>query len=649
MTRIVFPPDYGPTIPSIGDTVPTQTVGGALVVDPGVPLTSWQDPAALTMVAMFKRHPSVRKVTTFIADTLASIPLHVYERVGDTDRRRVTTGPLAELIAQPSMSPGVTPYRFWGAVIMDGLIFDRTCIWKQQTAERVELVRVPPSAWRVDRDGLGLVSRLQVRNGVGGWDDMDPGDFIIDSGYSTGAVNVPPLESLRIPVEDYLDEAMYRRDVWSKGPRFGGIVSRDTKWPNEEARTRFLSGLAMFNRAGARSGTTMLLDDGMKWADVQGVSPKDVASVDSRQYSDVEVASAFHIAPELVGAREGTFANVQAYRQGLYSLALAPYLTQWEQMLAPLAREYGTGAEYIEANVQAKLRGAFEEQAAQLQTSIGAPYMTRNEGRARLNLPALEGGDELVTPLNVLEGGQASPTDSAPPPKAAAVAVKVAAVPAVKADGGVDDEDRADVEAVLCKFWKRQKATVVAAAAAGDEWWDKARWDKELAADLLDAAIALSTDVGRRVAKDLGEAASAYSVARTIAYLTKVTAARAEWINDTTRDQVAESLASDDEDDTPGARFDYAIDNRAAAAAGAFTAGIAGFATREAAMQTGNTAATKTWVVTSGSPRPSHAAMDGETVRVGERFSNGMAYPGDPEGGADEVAGCMCSLVINRA
>ncbi len=38
--------------------------------------------------------------------------------------------------------------------------------------------------------------------------------------------------------------------------------------------------------------------------------------------------------------------------------------------------------------------------------------MTRAESRAKLNLPYLEGTDELITPLNVLVGGQASPTDS---------------------------------------------------------------------------------------------------------------------------------------------------------------------------------------------------------------------------------------------
>lgn len=643
MSGIVFPPDYGPTVPSAGDMVPAQTVGGVLVADPGVPLTAWDDPAALTVQAMFRRHPSIRKVTTFIASNVASIPLHVYQLDGETDRRRVRDGDLAEVIAKPSTEPGMNWYRFWESVILDGLIFDRACVRIVQADDHIELVRIPPGKWKVTRDGIARVAKLLLATGENGqWEDVDPDDYLIDHGYTTGVFSVSPLESLRVPVEDYLSEASYRRDLWDKGPKFGGIVSRSERWPNEQARERFLSGLSHFNRSGSRTGTTMLLDDGMTWNDVQGVSPKDVSSIESRKLSDVEVAAAFHIAPELVGAREGTFANLEAFRQSLWSINLGPYITAWELMVAPLVERLGASGQYVEANVQAKLRGSFEEQAAQLQTSVGAPWMTRNEARARVNMPAVDGGDELVTPLNVIEGGQASPRDSAPPPKVGAPEGRKDDEP------GADDHDRSDVEGLLKRFWARQSRSVVAAIDAGEsDWWEKARWDKELAADLLEAALALSAGIGRKTAEELGESPTSYSVARTIAYLTKVTDARAEWINDTTRDQVAEAVASDSEDDTPASRFAYAIDNRSVAAAGAFTAGIAGFAKKEAAMQTGNSQATKTWIVTSGNPRASHALMNGETVPVGQTFSNGMQWPGDPDGGADEVAGCMCGLEIN--
>lgn len=55
----------------------------------------------------------------------------------------------------------------------------------------------------------------------------------------------------------------------------------------------------------------------------------------------------------------------------------------------------------------------------------------------------------------------------------------------------------------------------------------------------------------------------------------------------------------------------------------------------------------KTWVVTSDNPRPSHAAMDGETVAMQDPFSNGLFFPGDSlNGDIEETAGCTCVLSI---
>ena len=47
-----------------------------------------------------------------------------------------------------------------------------------------------------------------------------------------------------------------------------------------------------------------------------------------------------------------------------------------------------------------------------MQSATGGPWMTRNEARAMQNRPPLEGGDDLIVPLNVIAGGQASPNDS---------------------------------------------------------------------------------------------------------------------------------------------------------------------------------------------------------------------------------------------
>lgn len=54
----------------------------------------------------------------------------------------------------------------------------------------------------------------------------------------------------------------------------------------------------------------------------------------------------------------------------------------------------------------------------------------------------------------------------------------------------------------------------------------------------------------------------------------------------------------------------------------------------------------KQWMATlDGRTRDSHAMMDGETIKVGDKFSNGLRFPGDPEGPAREVYNCRCTLV----
>src|SRR5699024_2688674 len=120
---------------------------------------------------------------------------------------------------------------------------------------------------------------------------------------------------------------------------------------------------------------------------------------------------------------------------------------------------------YVEFNIEEKLQGNFEEQSQALQVSTGAPWMTRNEARAIRNLPALPGGDALVTPLNVLVGGQASPRDSGSQNRRSGpVRVKERAP-----ESHVDQ-----VRRVLSSFFERQGRVVKSRLGAKAEggWWD---------------------------------------------------------------------------------------------------------------------------------------------------------------------------------
>ena len=107
---------------------------------------------------------------------------------------------------------------------------------------------------------------------------------------------------------------------------------------------------------------------------------------------------------------------------------------------------------------------------------------------------------------------------------------------------------------------------------------------------------------------------------------------------------MVELQTPDDPVDAAAGVFATAVAARAPQAAMTQVAKVGNFGRVEAAAEAG--AGTKTWIVTSGSPRASHAAMDGETVAMGETFSNGANWPGDPTLDSDERAGCSCTVAF---
>lgn len=54
----------------------------------------------------------------------------------------------------------------------------------------------------------------------------------------------------------------------------------------------------------------------------------------------------------------------------------------------------------------------------------------------------------------------------------------------------------------------------------------------------------------------------------------------------------------------------------------------------------------KKWVATlDGRTRPSHQEIDGKIQELDDEFSDGLQYPGDPNGYLSEVYNCRCTMV----
>lgn len=629
---------------------------------------SYQAPRALRLndrltedyATIYRKQPEVRTVVDFLARNVGQLSLQTFRRVGETDRERLRAHPVAQLLARPNSY--TTRYRMIRSLVSDMGIYDFAIWLKSREGGRDALVRIPPRLVTIADNDNWLRPTAFVVEGNRGKVSIDAKYVVYFRGYNPEdeRYGLSPIETLRRALSEEYAAGQMREQTLRNGARMSGYIERPAgqEW-SDPARDRFRDGWRSqySGWSATEAGGTPILEDGMKWV-AAGQSAVDLQYVESRKLTREEVASAYFIPPPMIGILDhATFGNIQEQHKMLYQDTLGPWLQEIQQEieLQVLPDFADTENVYVEFNMQEKLRGSFEEQAAQLQTSVGAPFLTRNEARARANLPSIEGGDELVVPLNVLVGGQASPTDSAPdgalanfriPSKAVRMITETVSGKARPAQSYVSKASE-----VLSKFFGRQEQSIRSAlgAKADAEWWNEERWNEELAAALYAVSTLITTAVARKQLDALGIDPDEYDVDRTLNYLATVSRGNASSINAATKAQLDRALDADEPLDQVAHVFDVAKSSRAAQGGTTLATAMAGFASIEAVEQVrGTRSATKTWVVTSSNPRPSHASMAGETVPIDSVFSNGAKWPGDSSAlDVDEVAGCSCDVEIS--
>lgn len=379
----------------------------------------------LEAAEIFRRQPQVRTVVGFLARNVAQLGLHAFKRVSDTDRERITDHPLADLLERPLPGKRLTPYDLKYRIVADLAIYDTCFILKVNPDGDGPMGLLPVPVPLVTPAEESWIEAPYYKLAVGGQTIEIPGEHMIHiHGYSPEDLTVgeSPLMALRDVLLEEYEATKHRQGMWKNGARVSGVIERpqpkgSRDW-SDEARTRFIREFRdLYSGSGAHAGGVPILEDGMTYKQA-GLDPRAAQYIEARKLTREEVAAAYFIPPPLVGILDhATFSNIREQHKQLYQDTLGPWLTQIDEALEnQLLPEFTEDGLYLEFNLEAKLRGSFEEQAAAASTAAGAPWMTVNEIRGRNNLPSIEGGDELVTPLNVTVGGQASPRDSAPDP-----------------------------------------------------------------------------------------------------------------------------------------------------------------------------------------------------------------------------------------
>lgn len=617
---------------------------------------------------LYNTQDNLSAVVNFLANSIAQLPLKVYRRNAENRRERDRDSAAARLLYRPNSDQ--TEYEFIRALATEYFVFGCVYVWLLPDPDSASgwQARIIPTDWisGTEKNNSYGPEKITVTANGSGTIEISRSEFVRFCTYSPGNPGgyVSPISALRQTLEEQIQSGQFRKELWRSSGRLNAQIIRPKdvqKWDDETRQKWVTAFREAWGPGGSKAGSIPLLEDGMEIKPFS-TSFREQQWAESVKLSREAVAAAYRINPSLVWHTDSqTYASSKDNARALYAECLGPDLQMIQQRInAFLLPMIGADPEtYVEFDLTEKLKGSFEERASILQASVGGPWMTRNEARADVNLPPVAGGDELIVPLNVVEGGQASQQDTHMEQNAAEITVKDFLV-LHKAEGDqlkvtATDEEVEAVSDTLTKVFKRQRNSVLPKIGAkAASWWDFRRWNKELADDLEPIISEIVSAHGEQMANVLG---STFEAAAVVNYIRKIAEVRAKQINDRTYSKILEAveraLESEDEDADPHEAAAHEFDVREGFDAAVLGLNMAkwasGWATEETARQAQNQGikrvVRKQWV-TGPKARPSHAALDGETVGIEDRFSNGADWPGDDTLSPDESCGCNCSTRV---
>lgn len=379
---------------------------------------------------LWRDQPHLRTVVGFVARNIAQLGVHVFERDAEDGRNRLRSGPLPELLENPNGD--MTQFDLLEATEISRCLYDETYwyVGRDSASPSGWVLRHIPTPWVIGTVGATAFSvqgyRVSIPGVKSAYTEIPAANVITFHGVNPTdpKSGTSPVAALKAILAEQIHAQVYRDQMWKRGGRVGSWIYRPAppgapQW-SAEARDRWIRDYReqFAGDDAPRAGGEPLLEDGMEIRTTR-FSAKDEQFVESSKLSLETCAQVFHINPTMIGLLDNAnYSNVREFRRMLYGDNLGPEIERLTQRinkkLVPLMAD--AKRVYVEFNLQAKLSGSFEEQSDLLQRAIGGPYMTRNEGRAKLNMPAIDGGDDLIVPLNVTPNGDRNPTPAAAAP-----------------------------------------------------------------------------------------------------------------------------------------------------------------------------------------------------------------------------------------
>lgn len=357
---------------------------------------TWVTPERATGIA------AVHACVQLIAETVASLPLAPYRRLGSGSKEIDTVHPLYNVLhLQANRVQSAMEFR--EQLAASCLLTGNGYALKLMDARGAitELLPLHPEHVSAVKLVNGRV-RYEITPDRGGTERYTQ-DEVLHLRYRTrdGFTGLSPITIARETIGVSLAQQQFEGALYRNGVRLSGVFTH----PNTLGQNALERLKEIFrDRYGGSQNTakTLILEEGMKWTPLS-LSMVDAQFVESRKLTLDDIARIYRVPPPAIGILENaTYSNITEQQRSLVMHTLRPWLVRIEQaMMLSLLTESGRQTHLIEHNAEGLLRGNQKERFEAYRIAREWGWMSVNETRQKENMGGIgPEGDTYREPLN---------------------------------------------------------------------------------------------------------------------------------------------------------------------------------------------------------------------------------------------------------
>lgn len=362
--------------------------------------------------------PVVLACVRVLAESFSVLPLKIYKRDG-TKRTLVTKHWLYDLIGR---HPNPFQTAFEWREMMQGHLALRGNAYNQIISDRrgniTAFMPMHPDRVQIEfiQGGTDFDYRYRYTDRSGVVTTFTRNEVWHIRGLSSdGVQGMNPIALMRESVGLGLAAQEYGSRFFQNDAKpGGGWIEFPGNFKDKATRDTFRESFQAA-QTGINRGKMAVLEFGMKFHEL-GMSNVDSQFLEARQYQVGDIARMFRVPPHLVGdLSKATFSNIEQQSLDFVIHTMTPWSERWETSIEGnllLENEQDLDVEF---DFTALLRGDQAARGTFYHNGIIDGWMTRNEARAHESLEPIDGLDEPLRPLNMVEESQA-PDEKAEPP-----------------------------------------------------------------------------------------------------------------------------------------------------------------------------------------------------------------------------------------